>query len=30
MTLDTYTHLWPAPQDDQERMAAAQLSVLGS
>jgi integrase len=30
MTLDTYTHLWPAPEDDQERMAAAQLSVLGS
>jgi integrase len=30
MTIDVYGHLFPNPSDDQERLLAAQLSVLGS
>jgi site-specific recombinase XerD len=29
MTLDTYTHLYPAPEDDQAAMAQVQARLLG-
>jgi len=29
MTLDTYTHLWPTPEDDRDRLAAAQRWLEG-
>jgi hypothetical protein len=30
MTSDTYGHLFPDPEGDQERMAAAELALLRS
>lgn len=29
MTYDVYGHLFPSPEDDQAKMAAAELSVVG-